>query len=205
MFLSFDIYNLFMIKKLFITIESLLYITFIIMDFLDINSTLIKYIGVILCFVYALYSKKKLKSVALLFTCLADLFLLVLLKHYELGVFIFIFAQVTYLYYLRNIDVRISNYILVFRILIIVVGTIILYFSNNFSLLYELVLIYFSTLLFNCLNAFKVKEKTFALGLILFIGCDICVGLFNTPYSDSVIAMLIWMFYLPSQVLIVLS
>lgn len=205
MFITFVIYNLFMIRKLFITIESLLYITFIIMDFIHINSTLIKYISIILCFIYALYSKKRLKSIALLFTCLADLFLLVLLKHYEVGVFIFIFAQLTYLYYLRNIDIKISNSILVFRVLIIIIGTIILYLSNNLNLLYELVLIYFSTLLFNCFNAFKVKEKTFALGLILFIGCDICVGLFNTPYSNSVIAMLMWVFYLPSQVLIVLS
>jgi hypothetical protein len=175
------------------------------MDFIHINSTLIKYISIILCFIYALFSKKKLKSIALLFTCLADLFLLVLLKHYELGVFIFIFAQLIYLYYLRNIDIKISNSILIFRVLIIIIGTIILYLSNNFNLLYELVLIYFSTLLFNCFNAFIVKEKTFALGLILFICCDVCVGLFNTPYSNSVIAMFMWVFYLPSQVLIVLS
>ncbi len=194
-----------MIKKLFISIETLLYITFIIMDFININSTLIKYISIILCFIFALYTKNKFKSLALLFTCLADLFLLVLLKYYELGVFIFIFAQLTYLYYLRNININISNSILILRILIIVIGTIILYLSNNFNLLYELVLIYFSTLLFNCLNAFKVNKKLFALGLLLFICCDICVGLFNTPYSNSVIAFLMWVFYLPSQVLIVLS
>ena len=50
----------------------------------------------------------------------------------------------------------------------------------------------------------------FALGLTLFVGCDVCVGIFNLPgllpdalYQFSRIGM--WLFYLPSQVLIALS
>ena len=51
--------------------------------------------------------------------------------------------------------------------------------------------------------------RLFALGLALFVGCDVCVGLFNalpapSPlYSAASVGM--WLFYLPSQALIALS
>ena len=49
-----------------------------------------------------------------------------------------------------------------------------------------------------------------ALGLTLFVGCDLCVGLFNARLSGSLPLHLLvylgmWFFYLPSQVLIALS
>ena len=47
------------------------------------------------------------------------------------------------------------------------------------------------------------------LGLLLFVGCDVCVGLHNLaglPVPLSAFAQVgMWLFYLPSQVLIVLS
>ena len=52
----------------------------------------------------------------------------------------------------------------------------------------------------------------FAVGLILFWCCDVCVGIFNIsaglPALKSIgenCGFLIWIFYLPSQVLLVLS
>ena len=53
----------------------------------------------------------------------------------------------------------------------------------------------------------------FALGLFMFLGCDICMGLFNAPayLPDFPAAVsraagrLIWVFYLPSQVLLAVS
>lgn len=194
-----------MVKKLFVFLESLLYLTFIIMDYIDVNSTCIKYLGIILCFVYSVYSKKQCKAVALFFTLVADLFLLVLLSNYELGVAMFIFAQLSYLYYLGNIDKDDFHAFLVVRIIIVALGTIVLHLTSNISLLNELVLIYFSNLLINCINAFRTKEKLFALGLLLFVCCDICVGLFNTGCDNPLITILMWIFYLPSQVLMVLS
>ena len=54
------------------------------------------------------------------------------------------------------------------------------------------------------------RWRLFALGLTLFVGCDVCVGAFNSPglapagaYQFAQVGM--WLFYLPSQVLIALS
>ena len=48
-----------------------------------------------------------------------------------------------------------------------------------------------------------------ALGLTLFVGCDACVGLFNALPAHSplypAVSVGMWLFYLPSQVLIALS
>ena len=60
-----------------------------------------------------------------------------------------------------------------------------------------------------CAVAKAICGRLFAVGLTLFVGCDVCVGLFNAlppgspPYSAASVGM--WFFYLPSQVLITLS
>ena len=71
--------------------------------------------------------------------------------------------------------------------------------------------LYFSQLLSNTVLAWRMGRpgRLFAVGLTLFVGCDVCVGLFNAlppgspPYSAASVGM--WFFYLPSQVLITLS
>jgi len=186
-------------------IESIIYLSFISFDLLKIDSTYLKYLGIVLCLIYVIYNKKSYKVIALSFTLIADLFLLVLNQNYELGVFIFIGAQISYLLYLRSINNKSFKTFLPIRIFIIIVGSIVLYLSKNNSLLNELVLIYFSSLVINCLNAYNAKEKMFTLGLLLFIACDICVGLHNTTFNTPLISILMWVFYLPSQVLIALS
>ena len=72
--------------------------------------------------------------------------------------------------------------------------------------------LYFSQLLSNTILAWTRRGRRwrlFALGLTLFVGCDVCVGLFNAlpPGSPRYFAVSIgmWLFYLPSQVLIALS
>ena len=58
------------------------------------------------------------------------------------------------------------------------------------------------------------RGRCFGLGLLLFVGCDLCVGLHNLaavlPVVDtgplfSFAQVGMWLFYLPSQVLITLS
>lgn len=175
------------------------------MDLLKINSDYIKYIGIVLCFLYAIYNKKKYQIISMLFTLVADYFLLLKLDHYEMGVTSFIFAQITYYYFLGNIDKSYFNVFLFIRGFIIIVGTLLLDITSNLTLLNELVLIYFSSLVFNCIQAYLIHNKVFAIGLTLFVCCDICVGLFNINAANSLAAFLMWFFYLPSQVLIVLS
>lgn len=198
------IYNEFM-KKPFLIIEAIIYSLFLILDIYKINTVFIKYLGIILCLIYAIYNRKKTISIAMIFTVLADLFLLVLLSHYEIGVFSFIIVQLTYYYFLGNIDKAYFNMFLYIRGLTIILGTIVLSIFGCLNVLNELVLIYFSNLVFNCIQAWLLHKKTLALGLTLFICCDICVGLFNINTTNLVALYLSWFFYLPSQVLIVIS
>lgn len=175
------------------------------MDILKIESSYIKYLGIVLCFIYAIYNRKKYQSISMLFTLFADYFLLLQLDHYEIGLTSFILAQITYFYFLGNIDKSYFNMFLFIRGFIIIAGTLILKATSNLSLLNELVLIYFSNLVFNCIQAYLVHNKTLTIGLALFICCDVCVGLFNINAANSVAAFLMWFFYLPSQVLICLA
>lgn len=202
-YLSF-LYNLFM-KKVFIIIESILYISFLILDLIKINTTYIKYAGIILCLIYALYNKKKYQTISFIFTAIADYFLLVILSHYEIGLLSFIIVQLVYFYFLGNINKAYFNMFLYIRGMVIIIGTLLLMIFNSMSLINELVLIYFSNLVFNTIEAWLIGKKTLAIGLSLFVCCDICVGLFNINSANSIALYLSWFFYLPSQVLIGLA
>lgn len=192
-------------KKAFVLLESILYISFLILDLKHIDSTYIKYAGIILCFIYALTNRKKLISVAMLFTLISDLFLLVLNRHYELGLLSFIVVQILYSYFLGNINNTYFNRFLIIRIIVLLLGTLILYIIGNLSFINELVLIYFSNELINMVHAYVNKSTLLCIGLVLFVLCDICVGLHNINATNHIVALLMWFFYLPSQVLIALS
>lgn len=147
---------------------------------------------------------------ALLLTALADLFLLVLNDYYILGILIFLGAQIVYLARLYRSS---GKWFWLLRLLLpLVIG--LLFLLMDMALPMNLLAgLYFSQLLVNMLQAWLMrgrKWRIFAVGLSLFIGCDLCVGIFNTGnlfpewlVSFAVIGM--WLFYLPSQVLIVLS
>lgn len=192
-------------KKGFIISESIIYILFILLDLQKINSTYIKYLGIILCLIYAFYNHKKYQSVSMVFTLIADLFLLVLNTNYEIGVISFIVVQIIYLFFIKNINNRNFNLYLLFRIIVIVTGILILYKISYINLLNVLVIIYFSNLLINTIESYGIKNNTLALGLTLFVCCDICVGLNNILPQETIATFLMWVFYLPSQVLIVLA
>lgn len=192
-------------KKFFLITEFLIYILFIILDINHLDSAYIKYLGIALCLVFSIYRKNHIKSFAMLFTFTADFFLLVINKYYEIGLISFICAQICYIYFLGNIYKPYFNRFLLIRLIIVIFGTIVLFISNNMSILNELVLIYFSNLVINTVQAFFSKNSIFAIGLLLFVCCDVCVGLHNINAAYSVATFLMWVFYLPSQVLIVLA
>lgn len=192
-------------KKLFIISESLIYLAFIIMDLQSIDSTYVKYSGIVLCLIYAIYNRKKLQSLAMAFTLIADFFLLVLNKYYEIGLISFIIVQLIYFYFLGNIKNAYFKVFLLIRGFLIIFCSLILPLFNLMTLLNELVLIYFINLLLNALQAWLSGNKTLAIGLTLFVCCDICVGLHNINAAYTIATFLMWIFYLPSQVLIVLS
>lgn len=188
--------------KYFITIESIMYISFIVLDILNINSSYIKYLGIILCFTYSVLNKNKIISLALLFTLISDYFLLLKEDNYILGVTTFLIVQLIYVFFLHNNE---CNNLYKIRLSIYVV--IVLIFSIlKLPILYLITLLYFSTLVMNAIASLSNKKlKIMSIGFFLFIGCDICVGLHNILNNGTlynIVTIMMWIFYLPSQVLI---
>lgn len=120
-----------------------------------------------------------------------------------------------YLYFLPNI---------VITILILIPSFMFLKNINlDIMLTITLVAFYFISLIINSISVLKISLKTrskrakiFAIGLLLFVLCDINVGLFNLTYYipinpflykkiHDITSVSMWLFYLPSQVLISLS
>lgn len=200
----------------FIIAELLLYAAFLALDLTGrfSASVWLKYGGVLLCLLFsALCAHRggdRLVPAALCLTAAADCFLLVLNAHYALGVLIFLGAQSAYLFRLRLQTGRAWP---VLRALVPLAAGLLLFPLGQASPLNLLAGLYFSQLLVNAAIAWSVpgcRWRLFALGLTLFIGCDLCVGAFNAPalfpaavYSFARFGM--WAFYLPSQMLIALS
>ena len=191
--------------KSFVLFESIIYICFIIMDLFNIDSTYIKYLGIVLCLIYSLFNKKKVQCFAMFFTLIADFFLLVVNKYYEIGLISFIIVQLVYLYFLGNYNKAYFNMFLLIRGFICVFCVLTLNIIDQLTLLNILVIIYFSNLVLNMVQSHLLPNKILAIGLSLFVCCDICVGLHNINVAYEVSTFLMWVFYLPSQVLIVLS
>ena len=201
---------------LFLVLEGAVYAAFLAMDLAGLGGLSIwpKYAGVLLCAAFAcrcaLRGGDRLVLPALALTALADLFLLVLNRHYGVGVAIFLAVQTLYLIRLHRAGAVVALWL---RLTLALALGVAVYLGRLASPLNLLVCLYFSQLLANACLAWTVRGRrwrAFALGLTLFVGCDVCVGIFNLPgllpdalYQFSRIGM--WLFYLPSQALIALS
>ena len=216
-----DIY----ITAVFILAEAILYMIFMWIDWTsEIDTTYYKFISICLCLSFAIYSAFSLQAegiftlIALAFTVASDLFMLVLDKHYTLAVCLFIPVQL--LYWLRiRISTKKPCYMsIIARFCMILAILIALYAMDGLELLTAMTAIYFSMLLCNaiesCFYAKSLDKLLFCIGLWLFVLCDVCVGLFNigdvlgvslSPEFFYTVSVLMWGFYLPSQVLIVTS
>ena len=159
------------------------------------DTTFIKYGGIIACALYSLYTavKGKVKlpfvTFALCFTLLADYFLLVKNDGYIYGVSAFS------------------------------VLCIAMFIARLIEPLTAAVAFYACMIVGNAVESFSlcklgVRYIVFAVGLCLFIGCDVCVGIYNlssfidvglTARAAETFVFLSWTFYLPSQVMIALS
>ncbi len=200
----------------FVIVEIVLYLVFMTMDLSAYSGSTIvlKYIGILLCLAFsvlcAVRGGKKLIPAALIFTAAADFFLLVIDRYYAVGILFFLVVQSIYLFYLYKETEKIWIPV---RIACIALVVVILWLTHLMSGLNLEAGIYFSMILVNMVMSWtygKKMPRLFALGLSLFVCCDICVGLYNLYwmlpdglYEFTRIGM--WMFYLPSQVLIALS
>ncbi|MBO4359035.1 MAG: hypothetical protein J5796_04460 [Erysipelotrichaceae bacterium] len=190
-------------KKAFLTVESVIYVLFILMDLKGLDSTYVKYAGMVFCFLYCLMGKYNYMKAAMFFTLLADFFLLVLNDHYLIGVSSFIVVQMVYCLYLYT---RSCSTYLPVRAVIYAVLLVAMYLKGELDLFNAAVLFYFMNLTMNFISSLSGDVSgLYSIGLFLFVLCDICVGLHNLlpagkPYDIA--TFLMWVFYLPSQVLI---
>ena len=199
----------------FLAVEGGLYAAFLALDLTGRSgfAVPVKYGGVQLCLLFALLRAlrggDRLVPLALALTAGADWFLLVRNDHYPVGVALFLCVQTVYYLRLRRSGAPTAWPL---RAGLALGAGLALYGLRLASPLNLLAGLYFSQLLSNTVLAWTQKGqpwRVFAAGLTLFVGCDLCVGLFNVLPADhplySAVSVGMWLFYLPSQVLIVLS
>ena len=193
-----------------IATETILYLTFLGMDIFGIgNTTPIKFVSILLLTLSVLDFREKTVSVALIFTAVADLFLLVLDRWYAAGVLCFILVQILYAARLRK-----ESGPSVLSFLLPAAAGLLVYTSYGFGLTEALAGAYIALFAVNLLRACLLAKRSperrwilFTAGLALFFCCDLCVGLHNMPGVGSpslqrFASVAMWGFYLPGQVLI---
>ena len=208
----------------FIAVEAAIYITFNILSAtLPQDPIYLKYAGVLLCLAVAgaaIYFYKDKDAViltcAFVATAISDLVILVLDDYYQIGLITFIITQSVYLYRLYRDRMDKIKITLIVRAITAGLLLAVIEIIAGLNFLLVEVCIYIVMLVGNVVDAFILvrrgpKNIIFAVGLLLFLCCDICVGLDNAstfvPSLDlgsagRTINFLIWVFYLPSQVLI---
>ena len=205
------------ITALFLTVEGVLYLSFLGLDLLRAGgSTPIKYAAILLCLAYALWTAlawrgERLVCLALGLTVWADWYLLVREERYLLGVALFCTVQGCYLF--RIVRANSGRGWWGVRGALAAGALAVLAGMEELTPLNALAGIYFTFFLCNVGQSLALKGRRlrlFALGLALFLCCDLWVGVFNAPFPVPVrlhdmARVEMWLFYLPAQVLIVLS
>jgi len=199
----------------FLAVEGILYVAFLSMDLTGCcgDTVPVKYMGILLCLAFSLLCASRggdrLVPIALAFTAGADWFLLVRNDHYALGIVLFLCVQTVYFLRLRRAGAPAAWPL---RSGLALGAGLAVYALGMASTVDLLAALYFSQLLSNTALAWTLngeRWRRFALGLALFVGCDACVGVFNAQIPDLTLYFFasigMWLFYLPSQVLIALS
>ena len=202
------------VTLIFLAVQGVLYATLFALDLLRIPGpgVWLKYIGILLCLTFSLLCLRSggdgMVFPALTLTALVDVLLLLTDSLDPLGVFLFLGAQTVYLIRLRLTSGK-SRWLLR-ATLPLLIGAVMVEVGLG-TPLNLLAGLYFSQLVVNTLLAWTTPgQRLFAIGLTLFVCCDLCVAAFNAPglvpgglYHFARVGM--WLFYLPSQVLIALS
>ncbi|MGM9575718.1 MAG: lysoplasmalogenase family protein [Oscillospiraceae bacterium] len=199
--------------KIFIAVQAALYASFLWLDMSGADgSKWIKYASIVLCLGFSVFLSarggEKLVTAAMCFTLAADTFLLLLDTSYAAGVALFCVVQA--LYFVRIYRANGRRSALSARFVLLLAAVAALWILDMLSPLNLLAALYFTTFLCNAAQSLSIKNALFSAGLILFLCCDICVGVHNAPELfpaglSSFADIGMWLFYLPSQVLITLS
>lgn len=210
-----------------------LYIDIFNMQFF-ISSNTLKFLSMLLVFIICILTGKDalsprdiiLLSSGLFISINADVFLLLLNNNYVLGIALFSLVQI--LYSIRYDKENTKLIIFSFSSLFIVLALsyiIINQFIFKFNFLIVMSIYYGIALLSSTCRAIKLykakiyprlNSKIIVLAMILFLLCDINVTLYNitgsidisndfTKLLNNISFVSMWLFYLPSQVLLSLS
>ena len=190
------------LRRVFIGAELLIYLAFLLMDLLRVgDTTALTFIAICLVgLMGARFASANEIRWALVFTAAADVFLLVLDRHYPIGISLFLLVQVLYAFYLDDVRGIVPR-------LICVALVVVLFYKTG--ALETLAAAYITLFFCNLIRAgVKARENPlFFFGLLLFFCCDLCVGMYHIStgalYEFARVAM--WGFYLPGQMMILLS
>lgn len=208
--------NLIKINTLMIV---LIYIIFLYMDAIskglgNTRSLYLKYSTILLCFALSLligsdcYNKRDKFLVwgARLFTVIADYYL-VIRSDFSLGILCFCIVQIFYIIrhsFLAKVNLyKVLPATSVFMGLFIMMLLKIEVTNINKGVVLEAAC-YGSLLLCSFYTAYRTRKPVIALGMLLFFLCDMNVALYNITNTFAS-GFLIWLFYLPSQLLLTLS
>lgn len=186
--------------------EALLYCAFLYLDlFTDVDTRWLKYSSILLIALTSLCIDEKLLTCALCLTAAADAFLLMLDRWYAAGILLFLVVQLLYSLHMRSSRTLYAQLILTILSMVLAVSC-----GRLEALAGGYILIFLINLIRAGSRAAEIRSKEallFFLGLLLFFCCDLCVGWYHIGsgplWSFARVAM--WGFYLPGQVLILLS
>lgn len=208
---------------LYLLVELGLYLSFLIIDFSNSgDSTLVKYISIVIINLFNLFAifinrkRNYFFFFGLVFTLISDTFLLLINDYYVVGLICFNIVQTLYYLGLKDKINKFFIHQLALRGFILILCIIISLFNHEYVVMLSISYITFLVLNISSLIFFCKKDKkiiTLLIGLCLFLLCDINVGLNNLGYYfpissstmeilQSLSSNLMWLFYLPSQVLI---
>lgn len=189
-----------------------------------ISSNMAKFLSILLCFFISVlninFKKINFNNIilpmGLFLTVAADYIFLIQNKNFSLAIGLFSLVQLLYIYR-YNIRNWKSNFTYLF-IVYLAICTIYLYiniFIIRISFLYPIALFYGicllislkeSIILYICNLYPSPNKELILLGMVLFVLCDINVAIYNIIKNiNNRVFILIWLFYLPSQLLLSLS
>lgn len=202
---------------IFLAVEAVLFCTFVAMDIMNHGAeNAVKYVAIALVGIMGLRAGKErdnlVVTVALLFTMLADVFL-ILKGNFIAGVATFICVQTCYTVRFSFMSGKPLVGELCKRLIPgIILGALATYFLD-FKV--GIVVAYACSFAVNFAHGFELhflkpspRHLRFAIGLFLFACCDACVGITNlrpgflTEQMIRNAEVMTWIFYLPSQILI---
>ncbi len=205
-----------------LALQAVVYLSFLVADCffagLGLFSTLTKYVGILLCFAMAMLLHRgawnRRDSVllisALFFTCIADLFLLLLSRPIT-GLFFFCVVHVVYIRrYRPRLFYPAAAAALAVMAGCLAAGRLVPGFpiAQVMACLYGVLIATVTVCGFRSPLP-RTNRRLVNTGMVLFLLCDVHVALFNVldasnPYFPFA-AFFMWFFYLPSQVALALS